>query len=76
MPIFEYKCNNCGHVFEKIVFTTIVDKHKNTLNCPKCNAANSKKLISKSSFKLIGSGFYANDYGSSSISKDVENIDN
>ena len=35
MPIFEYRCSECGHHFEQII------AHDKTGTCPKCK---SKKL--------------------------------
>jgi putative FmdB family regulatory protein len=32
MPIFEYACSNCGHVFEKLVLT----RHPEPPECPQC----------------------------------------
>jgi len=32
MPIFEYACCNCGHIFEKIVLT----RHQEPPECPQC----------------------------------------
>ena len=37
MPIYEYKCLACGHLFEKIV------KLNESPNCPQCNAAELEK---------------------------------
>jgi putative FmdB family regulatory protein len=33
MPIFEYKCQDCGNLFEKLVRRTA---DADTLECPKC----------------------------------------
>jgi putative FmdB family regulatory protein len=32
MPIFEYACSHCGHVFEKLVLT----RNQDPPECPKC----------------------------------------
>jgi len=32
MPIFEYTCSHCGHVFEKLVLT----RNQDLPECPKC----------------------------------------
>jgi putative FmdB family regulatory protein len=32
MPIFEYACSNCGHVFEKLVLT----RNQQPPECPQC----------------------------------------
>ncbi len=40
MPIFEYKCADCGEEFEELVFGD--DKPA----CPKCSSNNTNKLMS------------------------------
>ncbi len=57
MPIYEYKCNVCGYRFEKL--QTFHDEPVKV--CPKCKGE-VKRLISKSSFILKGSGWYVTDY--------------
>lgn len=42
MPIFEYKCQKCGKVFEEIV-TGNRDK---TIPCPSCQSQETEKLMS------------------------------
>ena len=58
MPIYDYKCSNCGHELE--VIQKISDDPK-TL-CPKCNTESLSKLISAPSFRLKGSGWYETDF--------------
>jgi len=58
MPIFEYKCDSCGHHFEELQKIN----EKPLKKCPKCKKRKLKKLISSGSFILKGSGFYQNDY--------------
>ena len=58
MPIYDYKCSNCGHEIE--VIQKISDKPKTI--CPKCNTKSLKKLISAPSFRLKGSGWYETDF--------------
>ena len=58
MPIYEYKCSNCGHQFEKI--PKFSDKPAKV--CPKCSTDGLKKLISSPSFRLKGSGWYETDF--------------
>lgn len=41
MPIFEYKCNDCDNEFEELVF----DRDE-CPPCPKCDSANTGKLMS------------------------------
>ena len=57
MPIYEYKCNACGHRFEKLQSFS----EEPIKTCPRCGGE-VKKLISRSSFILKGSGWYATDY--------------
>jgi len=40
MPTYEYKCQKCGHKFEKLVFG------KEEIKCPKCQSRMVEKLIS------------------------------
>jgi len=42
MPIFEYRCRECGKVFEELVTG---DRDK-TLPCPSCNSRETEKLMS------------------------------
>lgn len=63
MPIYEYKCTSCGHIFEKM--QSFNDEPVKT--CPKCGGE-VKKLISRSSFVLKGTGWHVTDYGRGSSS--------
>jgi putative FmdB family regulatory protein len=40
MPIFEYRCEECGHSFEAILFG------EQTPECPKCHTAKLEKQLS------------------------------
>ncbi|MGD8786320.1 MAG: zinc ribbon domain-containing protein [Phycisphaerales bacterium] len=42
MPIFEYKCNKCGHKMEFLEKSSTSKKHK----CEKCGSSNLQKLLS------------------------------
>ena len=57
MPIYEYRCDKCGGEFE--LFRNITDN--GTPNCKFCDGP-VKKLISRSSFHLKGTGWYVTDY--------------
>lgn len=57
MPIYEYACDKCEHVFEE--WQKDFDEHN--LPCPKCGGS-SHKIISHSAFVLKGSGWYVTDY--------------
>ncbi|OSS43008.1 hypothetical protein DESAMIL20_116 [Desulfurella amilsii] len=63
MPIYEYKCSDCGKTIE---FMQKMGA-KAPSACPSCGAINSlKKLISHTSFELKGSGWYVTDYKNNS----------
>jgi putative FmdB family regulatory protein len=60
MPIYEYRCDACGHeldALQKISDAQLVD-------CPECDASKLRRLISKPSFRLKGSGWYETDFKS------------
>jgi putative FmdB family regulatory protein len=60
MPLYEYKCEKCGDVFEKLqkFSDEPVAIHE------KCGGA-VHRLISTSALLFKGSGFYVNDYAKS-----------
>lgn len=63
MPVYEYECSNCGRVVE--VWQSLSDEPMT--ECPDC-AGSLKKLISMSSFRLKGGGWYADGYASNASS--------
>ena len=60
MPIYEYKCNKCG-VFEAMQGI----KEAPLKKCPTCKSK-VERQISRCSFILKGSGWYATDYAKKS----------
>ena len=58
MPIYEYQCESCGNKLEKI--QKISDPP--LTDCPECSKPALKKLVSASSFRLKGSGWYETDF--------------
>jgi putative FmdB family regulatory protein len=57
MPIYQYKCTDCGHGLEalqKMSDPKLVD-------CPECNAPTLKKQLTAAAFKLKGTGWYETD---------------
>ncbi len=58
MPIYEYRCNDCGGEFE--LLQKFSDEPAS--ECVHCKGNNVEKLISLSSFSLKGSGWYLTDY--------------
>jgi putative FmdB family regulatory protein len=65
MPIYEYRCEECGSHFE--VIQKVSDRPLKT--CSNCNGRLTK-LISQTSFQLKGSGWYVTDYAKSGKSKE------
>ena len=57
MPIYEYKCLQCNHEFEAVQKFSDAPVRQ----CSVCGGP-VKKLISRSSFHLKGSGWYLTDY--------------
>ena len=57
MPLYEYRCKKCGHVFEKI--QKFSDPHVS--ECPKCGAE-VEQIISAPAVQFKGAGWYVNDY--------------
>ena len=60
MPIYEYKCNKCG-VFEAMQGI----KEAPLKKCPTCKSKVERQM-SRGSFILKGSGWYATDYAKKS----------
>jgi putative FmdB family regulatory protein len=58
MPIYEYRCNGCGEVFE--VIRKFSDKPLK--KCILCGVDKVEKLISQSSFVLKGGGWHKDGY--------------
>jgi len=58
MPIYEYRCESCGHELDKL--QSFSDEP--LVTCPACDADELKRLISQTSFHLKGSGWYVTDY--------------
>ncbi len=58
MPIYEYKCDACGHVLDAL---QKVDEEPLRF-CPSCSEETLRKLISAPSFRLKGSGWYETDF--------------
>jgi putative FmdB family regulatory protein len=58
MPIYEYACKDCGHVFD------VLQKMSDDLlkDCPECGESSLKKLLSAPNFRLKGKGWYETDF--------------
>lgn len=59
MPTYDYKCEKCGHRFEKFEKISDLEKEK---CCPICGQI-AKRLISNGAGVIFkGKGFYITDY--------------
>lgn len=58
MPIYEYRCEACGHQEEHLQKVSDQPLEK----CPACGKASYRKLLSAAGFQLKGSGWYATDF--------------
>ena len=63
MPLYEYQCKKCGHIFEKIVKFS----DKPIKKCPECGGA-VEQTISAPAVQFKGSGWYVTDYAKKSQS--------
>jgi len=58
MPIYEYACKSCGHIFDVL---QKMDEDPLTV-CPECGEPTLKKLLSAPNFRLKGGGWYETDF--------------
>ena len=49
MPIFEFRCLECGNVFEKIFMSS---NEKVDLECPECKAAVCERVVSRTHYTM------------------------
>jgi putative FmdB family regulatory protein len=58
MPIYEYECRECGHVFDAL------QKMSDDVlrDCPDCGKPELRKLLSAPNFRLKGGGWYETDF--------------
>ncbi len=58
MPIYEYRCEACGHELEAL------QKMSDALltDCPECGQPALKKQLSAAGFRLKGGGWYETDF--------------
>ena len=67
MPLYPYRCTQCGHRFEKIQkFNAKPEKV-----CPKCGGALERPLTAPG-LQFKGAGWYVNDYATKSGASGVE----
>jgi putative FmdB family regulatory protein len=58
MPLYEYRCEACGHQFE------VIQKFSDEpiAVCAKCASGPVAKLLSSPAFQFKGTGWYVTDY--------------
>lgn len=60
MPIYEYRCAECGHELEKLQKMSDAPLK----DCPACGKPGLQKLVSAAGFRLKGGGWYETDFKS------------
>ena len=58
MPIYAYKCNACGHAFDRL--QKLSDPEPAA--CPACGVAQVQRQVTAPAFRLAGSGWYETDF--------------
>jgi len=58
MPIYEYRCNACGHKEEHLQKVSEAPLSV----CPVCGKPEYRKQLSAAGFQLKGTGWYATDF--------------
>jgi putative FmdB family regulatory protein len=61
VPLYEYRCKACGHVFEKIQSFSAPEEKE----CPVCKGE-VERLLSAPAIQFKGAGWYVNDYAGKS----------
>ena len=68
MPIYEYKCSDCGHLMDALQGVNDAP----LTDCPACSGKNLKRLISAPNFRLSGGGWYETDSNKESSAKKAD----
>ena len=69
MPIYEYKCSECGHFMDAL--QGVNDSPLEI--CPECSEKSLKRLISAPNFRLSGEGWYETDFKTGNRKNIAEN---
>lgn len=67
MPIYAYKCSDCGYeqdVMQKVSDAPLTD-------CPQCGKPSFAKQLTAAGFQLKGNGYYATDFKNGSKPADA-----
>ena len=65
MPIYEYRCTDCG--FQKEYLQKVSEPPMSV--CPSCGKPTFAKMLTAAGFQLKGSGWYATDFRSAASAK-------
>ena len=57
MPMYDYQCAHCGHLFEELVFSSSIADTK--IICPECNKQEAKRQLSAPAVAVGGGSFEA-----------------
>ncbi|MDE3202061.1 MAG: zinc ribbon domain-containing protein [Acidobacteriota bacterium] len=60
MPLYPYRCTECGHRFEKIQSFSSAPETV----CPNCGKAALERILTAPGLQFKGAGWYINDYSS------------
>ena len=60
MPIYEYKCQKCEKVTEKLISN--ISYRPETIECPECKAEAQRIPSGTGAPQFKGTGFYKTDY--------------
>lgn len=58
MPIYAFRCTECGHSFDRLQKMSDPDPE----TCPSCGAATVTRQVTAPSFRLAGGGWYETDF--------------
>lgn len=58
MPIYEFECRRCGHVWDRLQKLSDPDP----TDCPSCQAADVGRRVTAAAFRLKGAGWYETDF--------------
>lgn len=65
MPIYEYQCHACGHVFDQLQKLSDPDPSE----CERCHQGPVARRLTAPAFRLAGSGWYETDFKKDSDKK-------
>lgn len=60
MPIYVFRCDDCGEKFERL--QKLSDSDPDT--CPNCGEHNVRRQVTAPAFRLAGTGWYETDFKS------------